>query len=256
MKAPPPNSAAVATAETDLARQPRPLWIVKLGGSLAESAQLKAWLALLAAAAGTTVIVPGGGPFADQVRAAQQQSGFDDATAHHMALLAMEQYGRMLCGLQPGLAPAAGLAAIERTRRAGLVPVWMPTRLALGRPEIAATWDITSDSLAAWLAGALGGRRLLLVKLVDVAGDAVTAAALARRGIVDPAFPQFLLRSGSEAWCIGASRHAEMAAALRGAATAGTRITAPESARSTSRPIVGHDARANIGADAVRARPR
>jgi len=190
------------------------------------------------------------------VRAAQKQFGFDDATAHHMALLAMEQYGRMLCSLQPGLTPAAGLAAIERTRRAGSVPVWMPARLALSRPEIAATWDITSDSLAAWLAGALGGRRLLLVKSVDAADDSVPATALARRGIVDPAFPQFLLRSRSEAWCIEASRHAEMTAALRRGGAAGTRITAPESARSTSRPIAARNARANIGADAVRARPR
>ncbi len=173
-----------------------------------------------------------------------------------MALLAMEQYGRMLCGLQAGLRPAASLAAIERTRRAGLVPVWMPTHLVLGRPEIAESWDITSDSLAAWLAGALGGRRLLLVKSVEIAGGSVPAATLVRRGIVDPAFPRFLQRSRSEAWCIEASRHAEMAAALRRGGAVGKRIIAPESARPASRPIVGGNARANIGADAVRARQR
>lgn len=242
-------------AGIDLTRRRRPLWIVKLGGSLAESAQLKAWLALFAQNAGTIVIVPGGGPFADQVRVAQKRCGFDDAAAHHMALLAMEQYGRMLCALQPGLQPAAGLAAIERTRRAGRVPVWMPTRLVLGRPEIAETWDVTSDSLAAWLAGALGARRLLLVKSVAAPGDGVTAAALARRGVVDPAFPQFLRRSGCDAWCIEASGSAEMGAALRRGDAAGTRITVSASVSGSPR-IAGHSARANIDGDAARARQR
>jgi aspartokinase-like uncharacterized kinase len=225
----------------------RPRWVVKLGGSLAQSQLLKTWLALLAAAGGAVVIVPGGGPFADQVRDAQKCCGFDDATAHHMALLAMEQYGRLLAGLHPGLRPAASLAEIARTRRAGLVPVWMPTRMVLGRPEIPESWDITSDSLAAWLAGALGSGRLLLVKSIAVPGDTVTATQLARSGVVDPAFPRFLARSGSAAWCIDASRHTEMAAALRHDGAAGTRITVTAGtpathARRPRRAIIDHDA--------------
>src|SRR5262249_61715091 len=110
-----------------------------------------------------------------------------------MALLAMEQYGRMLCGLQPGLAPAASLAAIERTRRAGSVPVWMPARLALSRPEIAATWDITSDSLAAWLAGALGGRRPQREDSADAAQDSGAAPAPAPPRRASPGSPRIQL---------------------------------------------------------------
>jgi len=128
-----------------------------LGGSLSQSRYLNRWLSVLAAAGGAVAIVPGGGPFADQVRTLQKRRRFDDATAHHMALLAMEQYGRMLAGLSPGLRPAASRAEIARARRAGLTAVWMPTRMVLADPRIAASWDITSDSLAAWLAGKLKG---------------------------------------------------------------------------------------------------
>ncbi|MCG8046554.1 MAG: hypothetical protein N0C89_17320 [Candidatus Thiodiazotropha endolucinida] len=74
------------------------MWVVKLGGSLFNSADLRDWLAVLAKA-GSLVIVPGGGPFADQVRLAQRLWQIDDSSAHLMALLAMEQFGRMLCGL-------------------------------------------------------------------------------------------------------------------------------------------------------------
>lgn len=82
------------------------MWVVKLGGSLAASDRLPDWLRSLAGRS-DLVLVPGGGPFADQVRAMQARWGFDDATAHHLALLAMEQFGRMLCALLAGLASAA-----------------------------------------------------------------------------------------------------------------------------------------------------
>jgi aspartokinase-like uncharacterized kinase len=222
----PPSAAvaAVATGEPDLAQHG--LWVVKLGGSLSQSRYLNRWLSVLAAVGGAVVIVPGGGPFADQVRALQKRCRFDDGTAHHMALLAMEQYGRMLAGLQRGVRPAATRAEIARARRAGVVAVWMPTRMVLADPGIAASWDITSDSLAAWLAGKLKADRLVLVKSVALSGGSVPAAALARRGVVDPAFPGYLARCGVDCWCIDDAHHAAMAAVLKSGRGPGTQIVA------------------------------
>ncbi|MET0081342.1 MAG: amino acid kinase, partial [Candidatus Thiodiazotropha lotti] len=101
------------------------MWVVKFGGSLYDADNLKEWLRLFTDHS-SLVVVPGGGPFADQVRKAQTQVGFDDSTAHAMALQAMEQYGRMLCGLQSGLSPAADVETIYRTLERGDTPVWMP----------------------------------------------------------------------------------------------------------------------------------
>ena len=158
--------------------------------------------------------MPGGGPFADQVREAQRQWRFDDATAHRMALLAMEQYGLMLCGLHRALRPAASRVEISRLRRLGLVPVWLPTAMALGRPEIAESWDVTSDSLAAWLAGALAIGRLVLVKSAPVPRRA-TAAALVAAGLIDPVLPAMLRRCGIEACCVNVEEATSFATALR-----------------------------------------
>ena len=168
--------------------------------------------------------MPGGGPFADQVRALQKHRRFDAAAAHHMALLAMEQYGRMLAGLQPGLRPAATRAEITRAHRAGVAAVWMPTRMVLADPGIAASWDITSDSLAAWLAGRLTAAKLVLVKSVALSDGSVRTTTLARRGIVDPAFPDYFTRSGSDGWCVADAGHAAMSAALKSGRGPGTRI--------------------------------
>ncbi len=174
------------------------MWVVKLGGSLTRSRQLRAWLAVLAGRR-ELVLVPGGGPFADQVRSAQQILGFDDATAHHLALLAMEQYGRALCALQPGLAPAASLAEIRALSAAGVTPVWMPVPLVLADPDLPCSWDLTSDSLAAWLGGRLGAQALLLVKMASVRPGPVDLAAmetLVREAIVDPLLPGYARAGG------------------------------------------------------------
>lgn len=166
------------------------MWVVKLGGSLAASDRLPDWLRALAGRS-DLVLVPGGGPFADQVRAMQARWGFDDATAHHLALLAMEQFGRMLCALQAGLAPAATPPAMGELMRQGETPVWMPTKMVLDDPWIAPSWDVTADSLAAWLCGRIGASGLLLVKSAPLDGPAIDPGVLSEVGLVDRSFPEY-----------------------------------------------------------------
>jgi aspartokinase-like uncharacterized kinase len=166
--------------------------VVKLGGSHAFSEHLADWVDAIADCAGHVIVVPGGGPFADAVREAQPRIGFDDAAAHHMALLAMEQYGCALASLNRALVPADSLAAIQQAREAEKIPVWMPSRMALAATDIPASWDITSDSLAAWLAGRIGARQLLLVKHFSLSGTVASLPDLVARGIVDQALPAFL----------------------------------------------------------------
>jgi dihydroneopterin aldolase len=203
---------------------PRPLTVVKLGGSYAFSPVLGDWLATVARCAGHVVLVPGGGPFADAVRDAQAKMGFDDAAAHHMALLAMEQYGRALVGFNETLALAPSMTAIRRLLSAHKVPVWAPTRMVLDRADIPSSWDVTSDSLAAWLARRLHAQRLLLIKHIDPAGDRVQADDLVERGIIDRAFVASLGGCGIEASIIGPAQHVAAARALSQGDPIGSRI--------------------------------
>src|SRR6266700_5467339 len=116
--------------------------VVKRGGSHAFSAHLASWVAAIAGCAGNVVVVPGGGPFADAVREAQPKIGFGDDAAHHMALLAMEQYGCALASLNGAFVLADSADAMERAMDARQVPVWMPSRMALAAEDIPASWDI------------------------------------------------------------------------------------------------------------------
>lgn len=201
----------------------RDITVIKLGGSLAGSTHLAGWLDALAACGGRAIIVPGGGPFADAVRAAQATMGFDDAAAHAMALLAMEQFGLALANLRPGFTVATSAAAVRRVLRDGNVPVWAPAAMVLRVSDIPPSWDITSDSLAAWLAGRFGVRRLVLVKHAAPESPA-SAVDLAARGVVDPAFPRFLADSGANAFIASPETHVATGAAIRTGGTPGTRI--------------------------------
>jgi dihydroneopterin aldolase len=198
--------------------------VVKLGGSYAFSSALKSWIDAVAACAGHAVVVPGGGPFAEAVRIAQPKMGFDDRAAHEMALLAMEQYGCALVNLGAGWQLAASEAAIRRVLREGGVPVWSATPMMRDAKDVPWSWDVTSDSLSAWLAGRIGAKRVLLVKHVEPPAGPLRAADLVAERIIDPAFPRFLRASGAHAFIAGPTGHAAAAIAMRSGGIAGAAI--------------------------------
>jgi len=186
--------------------RPREVIVVKLGGSHAFGAHLRAWVDELANCAGRVVVVPGGGPFADCVREAQVRMGFDDVAAHHMAIAAMVQYGTALASLQPRLALAPSFRQIARLLRQDKVPIWLPLPMVLASfVDVPRSWDVTSDSLAAWLAGRIGARHLMLIKHGTFEAGTMGLGALVDAGIVDPQFGHFLVPSGARAWIAGAS---------------------------------------------------
>jgi 5-(aminomethyl)-3-furanmethanol phosphate kinase len=198
--------------------------VVKLGGSFAFSAHLRNWIEALAACAGRVVIVPGGGPFADAVRLAQTRMGFDNRAAHHMAVLAMEQYGRALVSLNSKLSAADSEDAIRHDLVADRVPVWMPSAMVLRATDLAESWEVTSDSLAAWLVGRIGAHRLLLVKHAKFECGGVRFEDLVATGIVDEAFTRHLKMSAAAAYILGPSDHKAVIAAIREGANVGTPV--------------------------------
>lgn len=168
--------------------------VVKLGGSLLRDPLLPAWLDRLATrGAGQTVIVPGGGPFADAARALQKEWRVDDVCAHNMAVLGMTQTARLLHGIEPRLALADSEAGLRARLAEGRAVIWLPLALQRDAPDPLTSWDVSSDSLAAWLALRLRACAVVLVKSCAVPAQA-TPAALAAAGIVDRAFPGYAVQ--------------------------------------------------------------
>ncbi len=172
--------------------------VVKLGGSLTKSPLLKAWLdRIVQHNQAKLVIVPGGGGFADQVRITQKQWGFQDQNAHQMAILAMQQMALLFQGIQPQLKLASSLLHITSSLEAKKTVVWTPKIEMLNKAGIPASWDITSDSLAAWLAEQLLATNLILVKSTLIPRR-YSIEELIRKGIVDKAFTQYANKLNSQ----------------------------------------------------------
>jgi aspartokinase-like uncharacterized kinase len=169
------------------------LWVIKLGGSLLGSPALAHWLSLLAKHGnGRVVIVPGGSVFADAVRQAQSLSRMSDGLAHELALLAMDQFGLLLAGMQPDLVTATSELEIAERGWQHRAVVWLPSQMVLADATVEQSWRVTSDSLSAWLANKLAADQLLLIKSVDLGSYQQSQAALAKAllddGVVDACF--------------------------------------------------------------------
>lgn len=167
--------------------------VIKLGGSLFRTPELRQWLELLDKASHeeVVVVVPGGGPFADEVRHAQRLHNFSDSSAHHMALLAMAQFGLLIADL----APKSQLFYFDKQSVDSLTPglhVWLPDRQLLTRDDIPHSWDISSDSLALWLSQQLHADELVMIKRTTVVSSRIQA--LIQHGVLDKGFTSLYSR--------------------------------------------------------------
>ncbi len=199
-------------------RRARPFrWeiLLKVGGSLGRGADLRPLMQRIALLARRRrlLVVPGGGAFADLVRAQTARLRLDERTAHHMALLAMDQYGLLLASLTRRSTAVDNLRAAELIAEAGRVPVLLASSWIQREASLERSFRLTSDSIAAFIAARLMAANLVLLKSVPgEAGripDRAAAGALARRGIVDPLFPR-MLPARTAVWILGGHRFSDL----------------------------------------------
>ena len=166
---------ASASASTDprthkrtLHARPRDVeTVVKVGGGLlAHEGSLDAVLSVLADVARDErlLIVPGGGPFADAVRDQDTRLTLTDDAAHWMAVLGMDQYAHLIVSRMPGAELVTDEAELSRALVAERIPVLAPYAWLRRADPLPHSWEVTSDSIAAWIARAIGAGRLVLVK--------------------------------------------------------------------------------------------
>ncbi|WP_237154629.1 amino acid kinase family protein [Oryzibacter oryziterrae] len=190
------------------------LVIVKIGGSLAtDRVALHGIIGDIGRAACRSVIVPGGGAFADAVRSVQAGLGFSDKLAHRLAMQAMSDYADVLAELYPQLVVTRLKYEIEAAHHAGRIPVWSPAVLEAGVAGLPENWTITSDSLAAFLARSLRASALLLIKSVD-GPDLASATHLTSAGLTDDAFPDFAGALDCPVRLIGPANHGRLSELL------------------------------------------
>lgn len=143
--------------------------VLKVGGSLAEyPASLRKLCKELVSFAKNyeILVVPGGGKFADVVRDFDKTYGLSNAMAHKMAILAMDQFGLFLSDITPNSHVSHSLEKMKNSPR-GKLPIFLPSKFIFRRNPLESSWNVTSDSIAAYTATILHARKLILVTDVD-----------------------------------------------------------------------------------------
>jgi aspartokinase-like uncharacterized kinase len=214
--------------------------VLKVGGSLSRSEALPVLCHEISrlAAQHRLLVVPGGGEFADLVRAFYARMQLSETAAHRMAILAMDQYGYLLADLIPQAELVADLLALKPVADRRRVPVLIPSNWMAQADPLPHSWQVTSDSIAAWVAGALGAPLLVLLKDVDgLYASSPRSAAPAEllpqvnleklstiAGGVDEYLGTLLAQFQIETWVINGQHPSRLAQLLRTGRTLGTRI--------------------------------
>lgn len=171
-------------------------WVIKIGGSLYSSDYLKQWLEIIASNSKNNIlIVPGGGPFADQVRCADQEYNLDPKHTHRMAVLAMQQYGTLMASLCPKLKLASKPEEIQQLWKNQKAVIWEPMEMVQSSCPLDASWQHTSDSIAAWLASYLNLDNLLLIKSSKQVIGNSNFKELAENGCIDINLPNLIKKN-------------------------------------------------------------
>ena len=186
-----------------MSRPSAPLNVIKIGGGLAAVPGALDRVCRALGASGCDhriLVVPGGGLFADTVREFDRTVGLSADAAHWMAILAMDQYAHVLADRIPGATLIEEPGALTSSG----VAVLAPSRWMRSADVLPHSWEVTSDSIAAFVAGALDAARLLLIKPATDLSDPV-----------DPYFTA-TLPVGLPYSVLGCDRIDELAARLSG----------------------------------------
>jgi hypothetical protein len=189
-------------SEKDLSTRPL---IVKVGGSLYN--QIPDIIPVIKASKRPLLLIPGGGPFADLVRRVK----VDNDTAHWMAVSAMEQYGLFIASF--------GISTTDFIITPLTTTVFLPYRYLRLTDPLPHTWDVTSDTIAAWVAHALHLDLLILKSVDGIFINGIFQVQVTRpveTDVIDPFFIPFVAQNSVRATIINGTQPERVEKYLKG----------------------------------------
>lgn len=144
--------------------------VVKIGGSLAVFPEkLKALCSKLSdlSRKHKIILLPGGGEFADIVRHIDKTFNLSCEVSHRMAILGMDQYGLLLSDLITDSQVVNQLKDLPNLFDLHKLPIFLPSKFMLKKDPLENSWNVTSDSIAIYIANQLNAKKVILVTDVD-----------------------------------------------------------------------------------------
>lgn len=179
------------------------------------------------------LIVSGGGVFTDAVRTVDERYSLSPDAAHWMAILGMEQYA---CYLLDKSKLVSSVSSIENPPQG--VSILFPYKLLKVRDPLPHSWDVSSDTIAAWVAKETGAS---LIKITDVDGifkegklieeisprkliEDIAEKTEDSGSCIDRELPVFLLKNGMDCLIVNGKYPERVIQAIYGKPVPGTKV--------------------------------
>lgn len=184
------------------------LVVLKLGGSLLACVDLAARLhtVLSRHRADRILIAVGGGESADVVREWSRRFELTEEAAHWIALRSLAVTRALVQALMPECGEVRNIDEAERIWREGNPPLLLDIEAYLKASEVIDssplphTWNVTSDSIAAWVALRWDADELVLLKSTELPA-AISANQAQQVGLIDDHFPLVAGQLSRVSWC-------------------------------------------------------
>lgn len=196
--APSPTDSDLPSANRNPSKE---CWVFKLGGSLLDLPDLAERLRVVVRQVSTKpLIVVGGGNAADLVREWGEVHALSASSAHWLAVQAMEFNRHLLKTLVPEAVTISHLDQATDVWEKGSIALlnsfdWLQ-RAETQSESLPHSWEVTSDSIAAWVALRWHAEGMILLK-----SRAAPHSHASLCESVDAWFPRLLPQLPALAWC-------------------------------------------------------
>jgi aspartokinase-like uncharacterized kinase len=211
-------------------------YVVKFGGSLLEEKdilrELVKSLGMAAKSGKRIVIIPGGGPTDNTIERLDKWAKFHKNTHHRACALAQDQTGIMLSdiGYEDNLRICDNLEDMLPILEKNCLPILLPSKIIFAINPFEKTWEITSDSMAAWFSWLLNCDKTIILTNVDgiyhnefIGNESyfisnIKASELISMGhtSVDQCFANFVLSKNMKSWIINGLKPEKVASFFKG----------------------------------------
>ena len=186
--------------------------VVKIGGSLFPNYAIELARQLENT---NSVIILGGGEFANLIRKYNDEISFSDETNHWTAIDCMDIMAKLVKDKVESAKLAYSLDEAEKISDEGFTPIFIVSKFLRDEDPFECSWDVTSDSIAAYVAHLLNANLLIVTNVNGIYTqepkepgstfiskiDAKTLLTF-QESSIDVMLPSLLLKFGSDCYVV------------------------------------------------------
>ena len=186
--------------------------VVKIGGSLFPKYAIELAKRLENT---SSVIILGGGEFANLIRRYDDEINFSDEANHWTAIDCMDIIAKLVCDKVDSCKLAYSIEDVEKISDEGFTPIFVVSQFLRENDPFECSWDVTSDSISAYVAHLLNANLLIVTNVNGIYTqepkepgstfiskiDAKTLLTF-QESSIDVMLPSLLLRYGTNCYVV------------------------------------------------------